>query len=178
MQTVQLETQNQGRRLGVIVGESVCDVTSLRPEIQRVTDAFTAAEKEGVGLVSFLNRCASAPGIQTLSLAALLENDRIERGPVVRPAVDHADLYRVLVTGTGLTHLGSMQSRDAMHTSARSGDDAGKSDSKKMFEMGIRGGKPAPGTRGVSPEWFYKGSGWVLRAHRETLEIPSFALDG
>jgi hypothetical protein len=29
-------------------------------------------------------------------------------------------------------------------------------DSQKMFEMGLNGGKPKTGFRGVQPEWFYK----------------------
>jgi hypothetical protein len=52
------------------------------------------------------------------------------------------------------------------------------SDSMKMYIAGIEGGRPAPGNIGVSPEWFYKGCGTILRAHREPLEIPSFAGDG
>ncbi len=31
---------------------------------------------------------------------------------------------------------------------------------------------------GISPEWFYKGSGGIVRAHGEALEVPSFAEDG
>jgi len=30
----------------------------------------------------------------------------------------------------------------------------------------------------VSPEWFYKGCGTILRAHGEPLDVPAFALDG
>ena len=30
--------------------------------------------------------------------------------------IDHADPHRLLISGTGLTHTGSMQSRDDMHT--------------------------------------------------------------
>jgi hypothetical protein len=47
-----------------------------------------------------------------------------------------------------------------------------------MFARGLAGGKPAAGARGEAPEWFYKGDGGILRAHRQALEIPSFALDG
>ena len=31
---------------------------------------------------------------------------------------------------------------------------------------------------GISPEWFYKGSGTILRAHNEPLEVPFYAEDG
>jgi hypothetical protein len=47
-----------------------------------------------------------------------------------------------------------------------------------MYQSGVEGGKPAIGEAGISPEWFYKGSGSVLRAHGEPLDVPSFADDG
>jgi hypothetical protein len=51
-------------------------------------------------------------------------------------------------------------------------------DSMKMFRWGIEGGRPATGTIGTPPEWFYKGTGTTLRAHGEPLEIPAYAEDG
>jgi hypothetical protein len=47
-----------------------------------------------------------------------------------------------------------------------------------MFAAGVKGGKPLPGCRGTAPEWFYKGDGGIVRGHRESLDIPPFALDG
>jgi hypothetical protein len=47
-----------------------------------------------------------------------------------------------------------------------------------MFQWGLEGGRPEPGQIGVSPEWFYKGPGTILRAHGEPLEVPSYAEDG
>ena len=70
-----------------------------------------------------------------------------------------------------------MEARDQMHTIADS-DEATKTDSQKMFEMGLRGGKPGPGERGIQPEWFYKGNGTVLRGHNDFLDIPDFSEDG
>jgi hypothetical protein len=52
------------------------------------------------------------------------------------------------------------------------------SDSMRMYQWGLEGGRPAPGQIGVQPEWFYKGPGTILRAHGEPLEVPAFALDG
>jgi hypothetical protein len=51
-------------------------------------------------------------------------------------------------------------------------------DSMKMFQLGIEGGRPQPGQIGISPEWFYKGTGTSVRAQNEPLEIPGFAEDG
>ncbi len=91
--------------------------------------------------------------------------------------LDHADPAHCYVTGTGLTHLGSADTRDAMHKKI-GGDAEALSDSMKMFRMGVENGKPAEGQRGVQPEWFYKGDGSIVRASGQTLPMPEFALDG
>jgi len=90
------------------------------------------------------------------------------------PPVTHPDPAHTLLTGTGLTHLGSASTRDSMHQVS----EAEMTDSMKMFRMGLENGKPAPGETGVQPEWFYKGSGQMLAAAGEPLVSPSFALDG
>jgi hypothetical protein len=48
----------------------------------------------------------------------------------------------------------------------------------KMFRMGLTGGKPAAGTAGVQPEWFYKGNGNIAAAPGAPLASPEFADDG
>jgi hypothetical protein len=88
--------------------------------------------------------------------------------------VDHSDDARVLLTGTGLTHLGSADARDRMHAKAHSAD---ASDSMKMFRMGLEGGKPAAGQAGIQPEWFYKGDGRSIVAPESPLPAPEFAAD-
>lgn len=90
--------------------------------------------------------------------------------------IDHPDDAHLLVSGTGLTHLGSAEGRDAMHRAAAANPDP--TDSMKMFLMGVEGGKPAGDATGVQPEWFYKGDGSILAAPGEALEMPGFALDG
>ena len=73
------------------------------------------------------------------------------------PAIDHPDEpARCLVSGTGLTHLGSAREPPVDARFDRSED---LTDSMKMFRWGVEGGRPAPGTIGAAPEWFYKGTG-------------------
>jgi len=88
--------------------------------------------------------------------------------------IDHADPAHLLMTGTGLTHLGSAEGRDKMHRAAS--EAAQQTDSMKMFLMGLEGGKPESGA-GVQPEWFYKGDGSQLIAPGAPLPSPAFALD-
>lgn len=94
----------------------------------------------------------------------------------VLPPIDHPDPAHLLVTGTGLSHLGSAEGRDKMHKDLA--DPAKLSDSMKMFRMGLEGGKPQPGARGVQPEWFYKGDGSIVAGPEQPLVSPDFALDG
>ncbi|MFB4204669.1 MULTISPECIES: AraD1 family protein [Arhodomonas] len=100
----------------------------------------------------------------------------LEAGRVAAP-VAHPDPAHMLVTGTGLTHTGSADGRDLMHRVTA--DDADTlTDSMRMFRRGVEGGRPAPGTMGVQPEWFYKGDGTIVAGPGEALVSPDFALDG
>ncbi|RXH54779.1 AraD1 family protein [Granulicella sibirica] len=85
---------------------------------------------------------------------------------------------RVLVAGTGLTHLGSARERQAMHRADKAHEAEVTTDSMRMFQWGVEAGRPAKGSIGIAPEWFYKGDGSVLRAPFEALEIPGHAEDG
>ncbi len=103
--------------------------------------------------------------------------DTIDLGGVrLLSPIDHADDAHCVVTGTGLTHLGSAEGRDKMHRAAA--ENPQPTDSMKMFLMGVDGGKPSDGQPGVQPEWFYKGDGAILVAPGEPLTMPAFALDG
>lgn len=89
--------------------------------------------------------------------------------------ITHPDPAHMHLTGTGLTHLGSAATRDAMHAKLDGAETL--TDSMRMFRMGIDGGRPAPDEVGVQPEWFYKGNGHTVVAPGKPLTSPSFALD-
>jgi len=134
---------------------------------------------------------------QNLATGEFLDYDLVYSGRsdwrLLAPIRHPSDSAHCMLTGTGLTHLGSAQGRDSMHSSS-SGPDAvmthavaakgarapaePMTDSLKMFRWGVEGGRPAAGAIGVAPEWFYKGTGAALRAHGEALEIPAYAEDG
>ena len=92
----------------------------------------------------------------------------------ILPPLTHPDPARMLVSGTGLTHLGSAGARDKMH----SAEQKDETDSMRMFRLGVEGGKPPPGIVGAQPEWFYKGDGGIVAAPGAALERPAFAEDG
>ena len=91
------------------------------------------------------------------------------------PSFDHpSNPFACLVSGTGLTHKNSALNRQMMH---KAGADT-LTDSMKIYQWGLEGGRPETGRIGVQPEWFYKGPGSILKAHNETLECPVYAEDG
>jgi hypothetical protein len=149
-----------------------------------VVDAGGARVVNGSGSVYALAREAAdngrkladviaAHGLgESVDPAAILADGRM------LPPVDHPDPAHLHVTGTGLTHLGSAATRDAMHKSTIEAEAETLTDSMKMFRMGLEGGKPKPGEVGVQPEWFYKGNGFNAVAPGAPLVSPAFAKDG
>lgn len=110
-----------------------------------------------------------------------LSDERVDYDPILAdrrllPPLDHPDPAHCWLTGTGLTHLGSAQARAAMHTQANA--DAPLTDSMRLFQWGLEGGKPAEGQISVQPEWFYKGNGYNVAPPEQPLMSPPFALDG
>jgi hypothetical protein len=85
---------------------------------------------------------------------------------------------RLMIAGTGLTHMGSAKERQAMHLADVAEAAETVTDSMRMFQWGIEGGRPAAGEIGIAPEWFYKGNGFMLQAPFAPLTIPAYAEDG
>lgn len=122
---------------------------------------------------SLADLAGSIPASATEPYRALLESGRM------LPPLTHPEPHRCLVSGTGLTHLGSAATRNAMHqqAGAASAGPEPMTDSKRMFQWGIEGGKPAGTEPGVAPEWFYKGNGSIVVGCGVPITAPWFALD-
>jgi hypothetical protein len=101
--------------------------------------------------------------------------DRVIAQQRLLPPLDHPDPARCVVSLTGLTHMGSAQSRDQMHAAVAAGT---ASDSIRMFQIGVAGGKPPAGQIGAQPEWAYKGDGRCVVAPEWALTQPAYADDG
>jgi hypothetical protein len=146
------------------------------PRLRLLADEFAS-------LYALVNTALAARTKLSALVAQTASSQTLDYDPIyngksdwqLRPPFDHPEEpARCLVSGTGLTHLGSARDRQAMHTAAS----ADLTDSMKMFRLGIEGGRPAPGHIGLPPEWFYKGTGTILRAHGQPLVVPSYAQDG
>jgi hypothetical protein len=161
-----IQIQNGVTRAVAIVEEP--RVRLLRG-VKSIYQLAQEAMDKGISLISVIHEKAKGE---------FLDYDSIYDGSSewkLLPPVDHpVEPSRCLVSGTGLTHLGSAKNRQAMH----SANESEMNDSMKIFRWGVERGKPAPGKIGVAPEWFYKGTGTILRAHDEPLDVPTFAEDG
>ena len=141
-----------------------------------IRDGGAARAIPGATTTLDLSRTALARGTTLAALVDGMGDDEaidLDAVELLAP-IDHPDPAHLLLTGTGLTHLGSAEGRDRMHRAMT--DTADQTDSMKMFLMGVEGGKPATGA-GVQPEWFYKGDGSGLVAPGAPLPSPAFALD-
>ena len=176
MRLIQFQLPAKGRRTGYIDGEHVIDLTSINAEWTQTYNLFLEARRSGNTIDAHLAATPTETADQVL-YNQLLTGRQGDPSGWILPPLDHPDPVHCTVSGTGLTHLGSMEARDQMHTIADT-DEAAKTDSQKMFEMGLRDGKPAPGQRGIQPEWFYKGNGTILRGRNDFLDIPDFSEDG
>lgn len=164
MNLIQFFDANGERAVGAVEG-GVARVVNDATSVYQL--AITALAHHG-GLGTLI----AEKGLgETVDRAAILAEGRM-----LAP-IDHPDPAHLYVTGTGLTHLGSAATRDAMHK-ANGDKPAGElTDSMKMFRMGVEGGKPTDGRKGVQPEWFYKGNGYSVVNPGHPIPSPGFALD-
>jgi hypothetical protein len=164
MRLVQYTDRNGQRRVGVVEDAGIVELVG----VASVYDLAWGAIADGIALDAAIAR---APRGETVDYQTLIDEKRL-----LAP-VDHAEPSRFWITGTGLTHLGSADARDAMHELAHGADDT-MTDSMKIFRMGLDGGKPPEGQVGVQPEWFYKGVGTCVVPPEADLPMPAFALAG
>lgn len=169
MRLMQIKTEAGERAVVATVPNGAGERSYIVPGFATVYALAQAAIAAKTGIEAVVEK-ASAGATEEVDRVALLASGR-----VLTP-IDHQDPAHLLITGTGLTHLGSASARDAMH---KAPDEAEVlTDSMKMFRMGLENGKPAEGEQGVQPEWFYKGDGALLVGPGQPLTAPSFAQDG
>ena len=154
---------NDKRALAIVEGQTLRTLVRF----DRFYDLAWTAIETGVSLCDLTKEVLSDDYIDY--------EEVINSGNLLSP-IDHVDPAHMLVTGTGLSHLGSAETRNEMHSDVL--DDAVTTDSMRMFDWGIKGGKPSPGETGVQPEWFYKGDGSSVVPPEGELTSPPFALDG
>lgn len=159
-----IQYQHDGRRaVGVVDGDTVLRVDSATSVLNLSLSALAHARS--------LDSEVKARGIAGTGHRL---DDLLSAGSVL-PPLDHPDPAHLMVSGTGLTHIGSASARDRMHRKEAASQPV--TDTQKMFELGIHGGRPETGKVGVQPEWFYKGDGAIVVPPGGDLPWPSFGED-
>lgn len=165
MLLIQFQTADHATRVGL-----------LDPRLRQVRPVAGADSTRALALAAIERQLPLQRLLAAATLDDALDYDELAGSGRLLPPLTHPDEAHSHVTGTGLTHLGSAESRNAMHKKLAEAQTL--TDSMKMFQMGLEGGRPAPGQVGVAPEWFYKGDGSIVRASGQDIEMPDFALDG
>jgi hypothetical protein len=168
---VQLDHPRSGRRIALVREPDLL----LLEKFRSVYELAMAAIDTGVGIQELIGSRLSK---EMPDYASVYEGRSEWR---LLPSFDHPDNpFACLVSGTGLTHKNSALNRQMMHATDKSPQPAADkpTDSMQIYQWGLEGGSPPAGTIGVQPEWFYKGNGFALRAHGQSLEIPPYANDG
>lgn len=164
MRLIQYLTKDGRAQVGAVNGDHI----NALQDVESVYELATKALNEKKSLTDLV---ASLCGDEPIVYADIIDENRL-LSPYHHP--DPAHMY---VTGTGLTHLGSADTRATMHAQASNNAEAELTDTMRMFKMGLEKGKPAEGEQGVQPEWFYKGDGSIVVAPGQSLVSPHFALD-
>ena len=166
MRLVQFRNEDGNRRVARVAdsGDELIPLAGMETVYALAQDAIATATP----LADLVERRATDTAVDYDAV--------IDSGRLLSP-IDHPDPAHLLVTGTGLTHLGSADTRDKMHQKTEAAEET-LSDSMVMFKWGVEGGKPADGGVGVQPEWFYKGDGSVVMAPEQAFAMPEFAEDG
>jgi hypothetical protein len=165
MRLVQINHPDFGRKVALVREPSLV----LLNQISSVYELATAAIHSGMDMKTTVEKYLSG---------SIINYDAVYDGKdewTLLPCFDcPQNVFSCLVSGTGLTHKNSALNRQMMHQ-AKSEN---LTDSMKMYQWGVEGGQAANGTIGVQPEWFYKGTGAILKAHNDTLVVPAYACDG
>ena len=162
---VQMTHPSTGRKLAVVAEPFLILLNNIKSVYQLALQAIDSGES-----------------VHTI-IEKNLSHDKIEYDAVYKgtsewkllPSFDNPDTpTNCIVSGTGLTHHSSALNRNVMHQT----ETGTLTDSMKVYQWGVEGGKPGAGKIGIQPEWFYKGTGSVLRGHGDALLVPSFGNDG
>lgn len=163
---VQVNHSKLGRKIAFVQEPSLV----LLNEFDSVYGLVVKALDSGTGIASVIESCLSD---------FTIDYDLVYEGRsewTLLPSFDcPQNPFGCLVSGTGLTHKNSALNRQMMHQ-AEAGNNL--TDSMKMYQWGLDGGQPQQGTIGTQPEWFYKGTGSILKAHGQALSVPAYANDG
>ena len=143
MKLIQLTQSNGKRIVGLLSGDKIFNLSYGENQYNSTYELISASLNKGNDLNTFINDLSKKSKLLNFSYQDVLNYKDDKRIPRLLVPIDHPDPYRTFISGTGLTHTGSVKSRDMMHN--ENDKNKNQTDSARMFQMGIEGGKPAQG---------------------------------
>lgn len=165
MKLIQFKKHNSDRCVGIVKQDEIYELK----DISSTYELFQEAVKQKLSLEEVARQLSTNTHFSYIELA--------KEGNILIP-LDHPDPYHMWITGTGLTHMGSAESRDAMHNKLQTTDEKELTDSMRMYRMGLENGAMKGDEPASQPEWFYKGNGLIATTPNSPIKSPHFALDG
>lgn len=165
LRLLQFRRPDGGRAVGLV--ESAARVRVLEG-CETTLALATRAIAQGVAVARLARESA---GDECVDYQALVES----RSVLV--PMDHADPAHLLVSASGLTHLGSERTREQLRRALEEEDESQLSDSLRLFKLGLDTGRAEHGRPGAAPEWHYKGSGHSLVHPWQDFPVAGFASD-
>src|SRR5437588_3203800 len=141
LRLIQLQHATQGRRVAA-VEEPNLHFLSGYATVYELAQAAIAAGRRIAEVVADNRATETLPYDEAYALRSSWQ---------LLPPFDHpGEPARCLVTGTGLTHKASAEQRQAMHVRTPVADAPGSpvTDSMKMYQIGLEGGRPPAGKIG------------------------------
>jgi len=165
LRLLQFRRPDGGRAVGVV--ESPARVRVLAG-CETTHSLATRAIAQGLPVARLARELA---GEECVDYQALVESQR------VLVPMDHPDPAHLLVSASGLTHLGSERTREQLRRALEEEDEAKLSDSLRLFKLGLDTGRAEHGKPGAAPEWHYKGTGHSLVHPWQDFPVAGFASD-
>jgi Uncharacterized protein conserved in bacteria len=138
MNLIQLKFPNNLTAVGVLEENKIINLTAKNKDIDTTYKLFMELIKNSITIEEFLEEKIKNCPVFEFNYEELISDPK-KFDVNILPPVTHPDPHRLFISGTGLTHTGSVKSRDMMHNDDEEKKD--QTDSAKMLNW-LKGGKP------------------------------------
>ena len=114
MNLIQLKFPNNLTAVGVLEGNKIINLTAQNKDIDTTYKLFMELIKNSITIEEFLEpKIKNSPAFEFNYEELISDPKKFDVN--ILPPITHPDPYRLFISGTGLTHTGSVKSRDMMH---------------------------------------------------------------
>ena len=115
MKLIQLSNVDNSRIVGLVLENKVFNITKANNEFETTYKLINYSITNNQNLDELLNKLLDKANPIDFSYDEILNSNNKNELPKILVPIDHPDPYRLFISGTGLTHTGSVKSRDMMH---------------------------------------------------------------